>query len=31
LIGDIDIAQFRGVFNEVARPDWIHRFTDDDL
>lgn len=30
LVGDIPIADFRTVFDQVVRPDWVHRFAGDD-
>jgi hypothetical protein len=30
LLGDIDLASFRMVFNRIVRPEWIHQFTEDD-
>jgi hypothetical protein len=30
LLGDIDLASFRIVFDRLVRPEWIHEFTADD-
>jgi len=30
LLGDIDFASFRKVFDRLVRPEWIHEFTEDD-
>ena len=31
LLGGIDLESFRNAFNKVVRPEWVHRFTPDDL
>ena len=30
LLGHIDLAAFRMVFNGIVRPEWMHQFTEDD-
>lgn len=30
LVGDIKFRDFRAVFTQTVRPDWIHQFTDND-
>jgi hypothetical protein len=30
LLGDIDLASFRTAFNRIVRPEWVHKFTEDD-
>ena len=30
LLGDVDLASFRTVFDRIVRPEWIHQFTSDD-
>lgn len=29
LLGDIDLASFRRVFDRLVCPEWIHEFTED--
>ena len=31
LLGDIDLGSFRAGFNKIVRPEWVHKFTEDDL
>lgn len=30
LLGDVDLASFRTVFDRTVRPEWVHQFTGDD-
>ena len=30
LLGHVDLASFRVMFNGIVRPDWPHQFTEDD-